>query len=282
MEPVLHAFIDSHYCRDGAGELTRRLGSGEDPEVPWGDLGETALHVAARRRRVGALRILLEHGVNIDAKNAGGKTAYAHATRRGFDEVAVILQDNGADTMLTPADELAVLCSQRRFVQARERLEQHPGTGCTGNPEEDRLLADLAGREDPDPVVMLIAAGADLSATGLDDGTPLHQACWFGQPQNARLLLEAGAPIDVFDKTHHSSPIHWAVHGARFSGGAAARVDRYAEMVTMLLDAGSSLKYPASIGAPSWDETGRTYLERMHCDAPPKILEILRQRCPLP
>lgn len=58
---------------------------------------------------------------------------------------------------------------------------------------EDRLFADVAGRDDSASVALLIHAGADLTSPGLDDGTPLHQAAWFGQPANTRLLIDAGA-----------------------------------------------------------------------------------------
>ena len=155
-----------------------------------------------------------------------------------------------------------------RLDEARRLLEAHPGCARTGNPEEDRLLADVSGRNGTAPVVLLIAAGADLTATGLDEGTPLHQAAWFGQPDNARLLLEAGAPLDVFDACHDSSPLGWAVHGARYSGGARDRSDAYVEVVRLLLEAGAGLHYP---GRPDDD----AYLNRLMADATPEALPLL-------
>ncbi len=107
-------------------------------------------------------------------------------------------------------------------------------------------------------VDILLTHGADLNARGLDAGTPLHQAAWFGQPANARLLIAAGAPLDVFDDDHGSSPLHWAVHGSRFSGGAEERQDAYVELVEMLLAAGSSLHYP---GYPHGDAYKKRLLE---------------------
>ena len=118
---------------------------------------------------------------------------------------------------------------------------------------------------------LLISAGADLSAPGLDTGTPLHQAAWFGQPDNARLLIDAGAPLDIFEPTHGSSPIGWAVHGSRYSGGAEERQDAYVALARMLLAAGSSLQYP--------DETqSDAYTRRLLDDASPQVREILQHR----
>ena len=268
-EPSLHEFLDNAYGRDGDAELARRLEAGADLTARAGAAAETPLHLAARRRRAaGAVRRLLDHGADIDARTAGGKTAYAHAARRGFSELASLLAERGADTTLAPADRLAVAIVGGRLDEARRLLEAHPGCARTGDPEEDRLLADVSGRNGTAPVVLLIAARADLTATGLDEGTPLHQAAWFGQPDNARLLLEAGAPLDVFDACHDSSPLGWAVHGARYSGGARDRSDAYVEVVRLLLEAGAGLHYP---GRPDDD----AYLNRLMADATPEVLPLL-------
>ena len=48
--------------------------------------------------------------------------------------------------------------------QAQVILEQHPGVAHTGNPEEDRLLADVAGRGNVDVVRFLIDAESNLKA----------------------------------------------------------------------------------------------------------------------
>jgi len=244
----LHRFLDLEYSKAGEeDELTRRLADPSiDLEAVEGDPKETPLLVAVRRRRLDAVRILLDAGAKIDARNGCGKTSYAHSKRRGFTELVELLEERGASTKLSAADEFAVAVAQKRLDDARTILAGHPHVIRTGNPEEDRLLADMSGRPDhEDAIRFLIEAGADLSACALDSGTPLHQASWFGQPQNARLLIDAGAPLDVFDSTHNCSAIGWAVHGSRFSGGAEDRQPIYAELVQMLLKAGSSLNYPS-------------------------------------
>ena len=266
---TLHELLDLHYGTNGGAVLRRKLDEGADPNRRDGPHGETPLHTATRRRRAAAVDILLAQGADIDARTTGGKTAYAHAVRRGFAEVAGLLVRRGADTELNEADRFAVAVVNGRFDEARTILEAHPGVARTGNSEEDRLLADVAGRNDREPVAFLIEAGADLTARGLDSGTPLHQAAWFGQPANARLLIDAGAPLDIFEDVHHSSPLHWAVHGARFSGGAEERQDAYVELVEMLLAAGSSLHYPD-------DPDGDEYKKRLLEDATPRVSEVLR------
>lgn len=267
---TLHEFLDVRYGEDGDDELVRRMDDGSDPNERFGADGETPLHVATRRRRVRAVEILLDRGAEIDARTTGGKTAYAHAVRRGFDDVVEVLVARGANTDLVHADRLAVAVVSGDLEEALSIVRAHPESVRTGNPEEDRLLADVAGRNATPPVAFLISAGADLTAPGLDDGTPLHQAAWFGQPQNARLLIDAGAPLDVFDAVHEASPLHWAVHGSRYSGGAEERQDVYVELVRMLLDAGSSLHYP---GKPQ----GTAYRTRLFEDASPQVRAVLEE-----
>lgn len=263
---TLHEFLDHDYGADGDAVLRRLLSQGREVNADSG--GETPLHVAARRCRREAVAILLDHGAEIDARNLHGKTAYAHSLRRGFSDIAELLAERGADVALTAADRLAVFVVRGRLDAAEALLAKHGEAIRTGNPEEDRLLADVAGRNDSQTVAWLIEGGADLTARGLDTGTPLHQAAWFGQPRNARLLIDAGAPLDVFDDVHGSSPLGWAVHGSRYSGGAEDRQGVYLELVQLLLDAGSSLQYPD-------DAAGSDYLARLRRDATPLIKGIL-------
>jgi len=269
LDVELHDFLDCNYGPDGDEVLLRMLDGGADPSKRQGPRAETPLHVATRRRRTSAVEILLAHGADIDAKTSGGKTAYAHAVRRGFSDVVQSLLIRGARTDLNQADRLAVAIVNGYLDEARTILAAHPDAARTGNPDEDRLLADVAGRNRTESVALLITAGADLTAPGLDSGTPLHQAAWFGQPDNARLLIDAGAPLDVFDATHQSSPLGWAVHGSRYSGGAAEHQDAYVALVRMLLEAGSSLHYPNQPGSDA-------YFRRLLEDATSQVAEVLR------
>lgn len=264
----LHEFLDWRYGSSGDEQLRGRLSDGEDPEARFGEQRETALHVATRRRRLGALKILIEHGVDKDARTAGGKTAYAHAVRRGFTEIAGALEAAGCDTSLAPADRLAVAVVGGDLEEAKRVLNEHPSAIRTGNPEEDRLLGDIAGRDAEAEVLFLIRAGADVVAPSLDNGSPLHIAAWFGQPRIARHLIDAGAPLNIFDISHQSSPLGWAVHGSRYSGGAEEREGAYAELTEMLLAAGSNLHYPG-------EANDRAYLRRLLDDATPRVRAVL-------
>ena len=258
----LHRLLDWEYSDEAFWAL---LEGGADVNERRG--GETPLHVAARRRRPAACEVLLARGADADARNDGGKPAYVHALRRGFDDVVAVMQGRGA-VALTDADRLAVALVGGRLDEGRAILAAAPGAARTGNREEDRLLADVAGRPGLERVKLLVDAGADLAATAMDGGTALHQAAWFGQPENARLLVDAGAPLDVYDACHDSSPLGWAVHGSRYSGGADEAQAAYVALVEMLLRAGSGIRDQA-------------YLERLRGDASPAGAALLPRSIPM-
>lgn len=264
---TLHEFLDVRFGLGGDDVLREMLDAGASLDEAVGHDRETPLHVATRRRRLSAVEILVARGAPLDAVTRGGKTAFAHAVRRGFGEVAAFLAFSGADRRLCPADEFAVAVVEGHLDRAAAILARHPGAHRTGNPEEDRLLPDMAGRPEPEAVRFLVDVGCDLQARGLDDGTALHQAAWFGQPANARILLDAGAPLEVFDRVHNSSPLGWAVHGSRASGDADARRDAYRDVVALFLSAGAALRYP--------DDPGDAYLRRLRGDATECVLALL-------
>jgi len=318
---TLQDLLDFNYGPDGDEALRRMLAAGADPngdvyKEPRMDGLDAPIHVAARRRRVKAVEILLDHGADINARNGHGKTAYAHAIRRGFNDVVAVLRarsvekvldaSQGAsmatstdkplaaplearvdaslkpslDTFLTPADEFAVAIVEGNLDGAQRILAEDPRVIRTGNPEEDRLLADVAGRLNPAPVMLLIRAGADLAAPGLDGGTPLHQTAWFGSPMNARMLIAAGAPLDVLDSTHRTTPLGWAAHGSRYSGGADRRPEVYVEIVNMLLDAGAGF---AGVAAGAYAAAGtiandQKLNDRIMKDASEQVRETLVRR----
>ena len=264
----IHHILDWDFGPDAPARIRTLIDEGADINAVSG--GEAPIHVAARRRRLDATELLLELGADIDARTSGGKTAFAHAIRRGFNEIAGFLEERGADTSLSNADLLAVAVGRGMLREAAEIVLEDPDCVKTGNPEDDRLLADIAGRPDREAVKFLIDCGADLTARGLDDGAPLHQAAWFGQPANAALLIDAGAALDMFDSCHNSSPLHWAVHGSRYSGHAQFRQSTYVALVEMLLDAGSSINYPG-------DESD-SYLRRLFADATDPVKKAMEGR----
>jgi ankyrin repeat protein len=231
----LHWVLDARYRRPSVDWLIAR---GADPNLRAGERRETTLHVAVRRRRRDMVRRLHQAGADLDARTAGGLTAYRHALRRNFGEIAAELARLGADTTTTDADELALALLADDTKRAGGLLAANPGLASAG-PEEARLLTDLASMGKCDAVRLLLDAGMDITSRGLDGGTPLHVAAWFGQPEMVALLIERGAPLDVRGDEHDNTPLGWATHGSRYSGDAEGRSAVYVEITERLLAAGA-------------------------------------------
>ncbi|GEM_PF-607413 len=224
--------------------LQRILLAGADPNLGGGALGETALHVATRRRRVDLIATLIENGADIQGLTKGGMSAWRHAIRRDFGDAAAELARLGAETATTPADELAVALLNQDMDRAWELLLAQPDLGTTGPPEERRLLPDLAAKNHTQGVLALLDAGWEIDARGLDGGTALHNACWFAAEDAARLLVERGAPLDLRGDDHNTTPLGWVGHGSAFSGGADENSEIYARLAELLLSAGAPLPEP--------------------------------------
>jgi ankyrin repeat protein len=239
--PTLHYLLDWEYTEAGMLQL---LQSGVDPNEPYWKYQETALHVAVRRRRLACIAPLLEHGVDIDATTKGGKTAYAHAIRRGFTEISDELEKKGADTTLNSADELAVALVKGQLERANAMIAEAPDLVPGMNEEEARILPDLTGRPRKDVVQLLLEAGIDLTSRGVDEGTALHMAAWFGQPANTQLLLEYNAPLEIRGDVYNNTPLGWLAHGSVYSGTAQSHAEDYVEIAKILLKAGASLVHP--------------------------------------
>ncbi len=56
----------------------------------------TPLHITMEFNRVDVVRVLLEHGANVGAKDWQGRTPLQIASERGYDEIMKLLSEHGA------------------------------------------------------------------------------------------------------------------------------------------------------------------------------------------
>jgi ankyrin repeat protein len=136
------------------------------------DKGETALHLGSRsiydseERGVGIARLLLECGVDVNARDKGAWTSLHWAAFKGRVEVAQVLLDHGANAKLeTERGETAL-----HLVSRSKYDSQGDGTA--------RLLLEC---------------GVDVNARDKDSWTSLHQAAINGKAEIAQVLLDHGA-----------------------------------------------------------------------------------------
>src|SRR5215510_8725815 len=144
---------------NGNGAVVERLlKAGADPDTASPG-GETVLMTAARAGRLDAVRALLAHGADVDAREATrGQTALMWAAAEGHAEVVRALVGAGAD------------------MRAVSR-------GPSGVKDPDKVAKSSNSRYERRPVPRL------------DTFTPLQFAVHAGQIESARALVELGASL---------------------------------------------------------------------------------------
>lgn len=142
----------------------------------------TPLHCAAQTGNVSAIKVLLEKGCQVDAKDVYGQTALHHAIRSGVSDVPPILLQNGADINLK--DLYQQTCLHLSIRHRHEELTK-----------------------------WLISQRLDMIFQRDQFGfTPLHRACSNGTASEVSDLLVAGADILELD-SNFRTPLEHSVIG---------------------------------------------------------------------
>ena len=184
--------------------------------------GDGVLHWLARneRRNAALVSMLVDHGADVDLRDAKGNTPLILAAFNGRELAVQMLLAHGADLKAgNPAGETALhwaACNRREVIQA------------------------------------LVRAGAAVDARDASGRTPLHWAMISQQFGNAAALMEAGADVNTIDGFGRT-PLYWAVRacGAEFVTPEAeledARISGYRtstleaqEFLLKLVDAGAN------------------------------------------
>ncbi len=169
-------------------EKARLLVAGGANVNAGSQLGNAALILAARKAgNSGTVKLLLDHGADVNATNLYGATALMAATAAEDESSVRLLLDHGAD------------------VNARPNMNTDGfiwGGGRTA-----LMWAAFLGNE---PLVKtLLERGANVGQFTVVGGA-LEQAAWGGHTGVARLLLAAGAEVDRRDLIANYTPLHWA------------------------------------------------------------------------
>ncbi len=152
------------------------------------------------------------------------------AKRFGHSDVLVhLLGASPSDLRLTTACWLGDAESVERILEA-------------GRPEfssaESRQLAHACRNNDVRATRLMMRAGLPVASRSQHGATSLHWACWHGNAELARLLIEAGADIHDHKNDYDGLPLGWAIHGSL--GGWGGSGD-FAATVQLLLEAGATL-----------------------------------------
>ncbi|MFZ4508456.1 MAG: ankyrin repeat domain-containing protein [Fimbriimonas sp.] len=170
------------------------------------------------------------------------KTPIQVAVERKSHQVLEALQSQAS-----PAHRLVAAAWAENAELVRAILRENP------NPElgaDARAITEAAQNGKTETVRLLLEAGFDPKTPGMDSGTALHVACWFGHLEVVKLLV-GRVPLDLPDANHGSVPLGWACHGAQWCRNANGN---YPAVVETLIQAGADPKAPANSAGTSMEK----------------------------
>lgn len=133
--------------------------------------GDTPLHFASETGRLEIIDKLVDAGANVNIQNMSSTTPLHFACLNGYLEVINRLVDAGAD------------------VNIQTLWGQTP-----------LFLAINRNRNSVEIVERLLALGANVNMGGdIENGTPLHKACYLDNIDIVNILLGAGADVNIQD-----------------------------------------------------------------------------------
>jgi len=202
-----------HYAaRQGQSEAAELLITNGADVQAINEYGYAPLHLAINHVEV--MRVLLDHGANLNAGDWSGETALEKAIVRGDKEVVSLLLARGADIDLHMAahighlDKVKELLANGADINLRlsridpSMLEElsaiyRDTPPKQGKPRGDTPLHRAVRGGHADVVEFLAATGADLEARGEGGQTPLQEAADLGFAEVAEVLISHGADVNA-------------------------------------------------------------------------------------
>ena len=193
--------------------------------------GCTALHGASQQGHVLVVRLLLDHGADVNAR--GG--ALRRASCEGHTAVVELLLKHGVDIDIDPKDYGTAIsqASYKGHIAVVELLLKHEVDLIIGHRDYGTALirdalVEASCKGHTAMVELLLRNRADVNIHHRHCGTALLEALYNGHVAAAELLVKYRADTNVCDESH-STALHLASYGGHSS------------VVEMLLDHGAKV-----------------------------------------
>jgi ankyrin repeat protein len=163
----------------------------------------TAIQAALYKRHLPIVRLLIEHGADVNSQDDEGSSLLHIAAQIGDHEAASLLLSHGADVKATDS------------ANAQDE-------------NRSTALHISSNNGDIDLVRLLLDNEAEVNHRDKHGSTPLHLASAKGKHSVVKLLVERGAGVNALDNTN-STPLH------------LASSDGYYDVVVLLMKHGANV-----------------------------------------
>jgi hypothetical protein len=222
-----------------------------DPNLAWGDAGETPLHLAARRWDVAMVELLVWHGADPLKRRTDGCTPHTLAELSGNHDIATWLLAHGAKDELSSLERFVAYCARGDRAAAEAMVAAEPALRTELRPEHHLMLHRHAESGNAAVLETMLACGFDPQVKDKDNITALHVAARSGYPDAVQVLLACGAPVNALDGWFSAPPIVWAVEGRSYPRPGTD----YVAVARLLIAAGSPVEWIPPEHAPHPENT---------------------------
>ncbi|KAF2181428.1 ankyrin, partial [Zopfia rhizophila CBS 207.26] len=187
--------------------------------------GQTALSLTARYGHEVVVKLLLDKGVDLEAKDKdNGQTPLLWAAQYGHEAVVELLLNTGADLEAKDNDnsQTPLLWAAKEGHEAVVKLLLDKGADLKARDKNGQTPLSWAAEKGHEAVIklllkLLLDKSVDLEAKDKNNGqTPLSLAARYGHEAVVKLLFDKGADLEAKDK-NGQTPLSWATqkgHGA--------------------------------------------------------------------
>ncbi|CAK4479061.1 unnamed protein product [Aphanomyces euteiches] len=195
--PLFRAIVEGHF------DIVVALLEASDPSVNKANYEDaTPLHEASKKGKLDIVKLLLDHGADVDSTDQDGFTALEWASYNGYFEIVKILLHHDASVNTADKDGMTALMWATRF-KYDEIVNELLTHGASVNLAERNGYTALhwaANFGHVDIVENLLAHGSFVGVTDMNGWTPLHLSSKDGHLDIVKLLLDAGAETLVKTK----------------------------------------------------------------------------------
>jgi ankyrin repeat protein len=206
------------------------------------DRGQTALHKASRRGDIDIIRIILNHGADVDTQDDGGSTplhlVISSAPFWDKEQAVGVLLEHGANINLRnhegqTALHEAIRCSS--IITMHLILKHSPDVNALDNNSSTPLhlaISDVHFWDVEEAVGLLLERGANINLRNGQGQTALHKASLRCHTDIIGIILNHGADVDAQDNDG-STPLHLTISQGSMSSEPL-------EVIKLLLEHGAS------------------------------------------